>query len=241
MYMANYTSDDFKESLKKSNIVILPIGSLEAHGHHLPLGTDIFSPRTFCKLLDEEIGDRIWIGPEIPYGQSYDLTVYPGTINVPSQVFADYVYWVGKGMFENGMKKLIMLNGHGGNITALNLASEMLMKLGMDVLIINWWLDYSADIVAITGAQGHAGEDETSAILYYDSKLVRMEKATKNLIRPLLNVKFMGRAEKIYEHAMSGDATKATYEQGKQIFKVLTARLISDITILESGKYYSQN
>lgn len=240
MYMANYTSDNFKENLKKSELVIIPIGSVEAHGHHCPLGTDIFSPRTFCKKIDEKIGEKVWIAPEIPYGQSYDLTVYPGTINVPSQVFAEYVYWVGKGMFENGLKKLVLLNGHGGNITALNLAAEKLEQLGMDVFVMSWWLEYSKDIVAITGAQGHAGEDETSAVLYYDASLVDMAKATKNFNKPLLRIKFKGSAEKIYKNAMSGDATKASYEYGEKIFASVTDHMIRDIEILLSGKYYTE-
>ena len=238
MYIDQYTSDEFMDNLEKSRLVILPIGSVEAHGYHLPIGTDIFSPRLFCRMLDQTIGERIWIAPEIPYGQSYDLTVFPGTINIPSQVFADYVYWVGKGLFENGMKKLLILNGHGGNNTALNLAGEMLMKLGLDVMLVNWWLDYSADIISITGGQGHAGEDETSAILYYDSSLVRMDKAERNLSRlKINNLKFKDRGEKLYPNAMSGDAAKATVEQGKRIFKKLTENLIRDIGIFESGDY----
>ncbi|MDK2793453.1 MAG: creatinine amidohydrolase [Caldanaerobacter sp.] len=47
MYLINYTSDDFQKHLQKSDTVIVPIGSVEAHGHHLPLGTDIFSPQAF--------------------------------------------------------------------------------------------------------------------------------------------------------------------------------------------------
>ena len=240
MYMANYTSDDFKANAGKSDLVILPIGSLEAHGHHLPLGTDIFSPRLFCEKLEAKIGGEIWIAPEIPYGQSYDLSIYPGTINVPSQIFAEYVYWVGKGMYENGMKKLIFLNGHGGNTTALNLAGEMLEKIGMDVLLINWWQDYSEEIKAITGAQGHAGEDETSAILYYDASLVRMDKATKNFNKPLLRVKYQGSAKYCYRDALSGDATKATYEQGEKIFASVVESMIRDIKIVQSGVYYTE-
>lgn len=240
MYMANLTSDDFEEKKSKSDLVILPVGSLEAHGHHLPLGTDMFSPRLFCQKLEEKMGDEIWIAPEIPYGQSYELTVYPGTINVPSQVLAEYVYWVGKGLFENGMKKLILLNGHGGNNTALNLACEMLEKIGMDVLLINWWLDYSKEIRAITGAQGHAGEDETSAILYYDSSLVKMDKATKNLNRPLLRVKYKDSAKYCYRDALSGDATKATREQGEKIFASVVEAMIRDIKIVQSGVYYTE-
>lgn len=240
MYIADYTSDNFKNNINKSDIVIIPIGSLEAHGHHLPLGTDIFSPRLFCRKIEEKIGDQIWIAPEIPYGQSFDLTVYPGTINVPSQVFAEYVYWVGKGFFENGIKKIIFLNGHGGNINALSLASEMLIKLGLHVLIINWWLDYSDEILKVTNGQGHAGEDETSAILYYDESLVDMSKAKRNMKKPTLRVRFKGSAKIMYGNALSGDATLATKEKGKNIFELLTFKIIEAIDILKSGVYYTE-
>lgn len=54
MYIVNYTSDDFKSNLLKSDIVVIPVGSVEAHGHHLPLGTDIFSPRLICNKLQEK-------------------------------------------------------------------------------------------------------------------------------------------------------------------------------------------
>lgn len=238
MYVIDYTSDDFKKNLSKSDIIIIPIGSVEAHGHHLPLGTDIFSPRQFCSMIDEEIGDRVWIAPEIPYGQSYDLSVYPGTINVPSEVFAEYVYWVCKGFYENGMRKVIFMNGHGGNITALNLASEKIVKLGMDVLLINWWLDFSKEILTITEGQGHAGEDETSAILYYDSSLVNTHMAMKNCNKPALRVKFKDSAKIIYENALSGDATLASKEKGEKIFKLLVQKMIEQINILKSGIYY---
>lgn len=238
MYIVNYTSDDFKINLSKSNMLIMPIGSVEAHGHHLPLGTDIFSPRLFCEKLNEKIGDEIWIAPEIPYGQSYDLSAYPGTIDIPSKVFSEYVYWVAKGFYDNGIKKIIFLNGHGGNINAINLASEMLVRLGVEVVTINWWFDYSKDILKITKGQGHAGEDETSAILYYNEKLVNMKKALKNEKKILLNVKFKNRGKTLYENAISGDATLATREKGEKIFELLVPKIIETVKIFKSGEYY---
>lgn len=239
MYVVNFTSDDFNKSLAKSDIVVVPIGSVEAHGHHLPLGTDIFSPRLFCEKIENKIGDQVWIAPEVPYGQSYDLTVYPGTINIPSEVFGEYCYWIGKGFYENGMKKLIFLNGHGGNIVGLGLAAEKLAKIGLDVMIINWWLDFSKEILTITEGQGHGGEDETSAILYYDETLVQMDKATKNSNRPLLRIRFKDSAKVFYKDALSGDATLASKEKGEKIFELITEKIIEVIQIVKSGVYYT--
>lgn len=190
MHIIEQTSDDFKEYCKRINTIIIPIGSVEAHGHHLPIGTDIFSPRLFCENINEKIGDKIWIAPEIPYGQSYDLSIYPGTVTMPSEVMAEYVYYVGKSFYENGIEKIVFLNGHGGNITALSLATEKLVMLGVDVMTINWWLDFSGDILTITEGQGHAGEDETSAILYYNEELVQMDKAMKNPNKQLIPVRY---------------------------------------------------
>lgn len=238
MYLAEYTSDDFKANIDKANIAIVPIGSVEAHGHHLPLGTDVFSPRLFCKSINEKIGEELWIAPEIPYGQSYDLSVYPGTIHIPTEVMSNYIFFVGKSLFDNGIAKLIFLNGHGGNINSLNLASEKLMQLGMDVIIINWWLDFSEEILTITKGQGHGGEDETSAILFYDEKLVKMEKAMKNDKKPLMRVFFKDRGKVLYENALSGDATLATKEKGEKIFQLLTERMIELIYKFKNEKYF---
>lgn len=240
MYIVNYTSDDFKRNLEKSDIVIIPVGMVEAHGHHMPLGTDIFSPRLFCQMIEERIGDKVWIAPEIPFGQSFDLSFYPGTFSVPSDVLAEYVYHIGKSMFQNGLKKLIFLNGHGGNVNALSLASSKLVELGMDVMISNWWLDYSKEILTITEGQGHAGEDETSAILYYDETLVQMDKALRNNKKPLLKINYRDRGKILYENAMSGDATLATKEKGEKIFKLLTDKMVETILMVKEGKYYTE-
>jgi creatinine amidohydrolase len=238
MYMVDYTSDDFKANLSKAEIAIVPVGSVEAHGHHLPLGTDVFSPRLFCKMINDRIGEEIWVVPEIPYGQSYDLSIYPGTIHIPTEVMSSYVFHVGKSLLDNGIKRLIFLNGHGGNANALNLASEKLMQLGMDVIIINWWLDFSKEILTITEGQGHAGEDETSAVLYYDEKLVQMDKAMKNTKKPLMRVYFKDRGKILYENALSGDATLATVKKGEKIFDLLTEKMVELIHNFREGKYY---
>ena len=238
MYIADYTSDEFKNNLYKSDVVILPVGSLEAHGHHLPLGTDIFSPRLFCRMINERIGDEVWIAPEVPYGQSYDLSYYPGTVNIPSEVMAQYIYHIGKSFYENGLKKMLILNGHGGNINALGLASEKIAPLGMDIMLINWWIDFSKEILTVTKGQGHAGEDETSAMLYYDEKLVKMDKAMRNNKKMLYKVYFKERGKEVFEDALTGDGILGTKEKGERIFKILTEKFIEAVYDLKTGRYY---
>jgi creatinine amidohydrolase len=112
------------------------------------------------------------------------------------------------------------------------------MQLGMDVIIINWWLDFSKEILTITEGQGHAGEDETSAVLYYDESLAEMDKAMKNVKKPLMRVYFKDRGKVLYENAMSGDATLATKEKGERIFKLLADRMVETILQVREGKYY---
>lgn len=240
MYLADYTSDSFNENKYKSDMVIIPVGSLEAHGHHLPLGTDIFSPRLLCRKIDERIKDKVWIAPEIPYGQSYDLSIYPGTIHIPSEVLSQYAYHVAKSMFDNGFKRVMFLNGHGGNMNALNLTCEKLMALGMDAMVINWWLDFSPEILKVAEGQGHAGEDETSAILYYDEKLVNMSKAVKNTRKPLIKVYYKDRGREFMKDAMTGDAFPASREKGKKMFELIVERMIDIIEIFKSGRYYNE-
>lgn len=240
MKMIDVTSRKFGDDSNKVNIVIVPIGSLEAHGMHLPLGTDIFSPRVICEKLEKKIGDKIWIAPEIPYGQSDYLAVYPGTITIPSDVMAEYVYHVGKSLYDNGLTKIIFLNGHGGNVIALNLAVEKLVRINATAIVVNWWMDYAKEILEITETQGHAGEDESSVMLYYNEKLVDMNDLNTNLYKPEYRVFFPGRGEVVLKHAITGDPTNATKEKGEKIFDMLENRLVDLVEYLENEEYLNK-
>lgn len=80
--MANLTMSSFQEISKEIDTVLIPIGMIEAHGPHCSLATDILIPREFCRRLDKVIGDSILIAPEIPYGHSWGLALFPSTIDV---------------------------------------------------------------------------------------------------------------------------------------------------------------
>ncbi|MBR0139892.1 MAG: creatininase family protein [Firmicutes bacterium] len=241
MYIENMTSDDFKLSAETVDTVIIPVGAVEAHGHHCPLGTDIFCPDVIIGKVEELIGDRIWTAPAVPYGVCYDLSVYPGTATVPSDVLAEYLYYAAKSFVDNGAKNVIFMNGHGGNNTAINLAAEKLVNYaGAVVLNISWWLDFSKEILTICEGQGHAGEDETSVAMSYCEEFVRMDKACVNWKKPLFPVRYPERGRVLYENAISGDATKASKEKGDSIVELVGSKIAERIILVQQGKYFTE-
>lgn len=230
MYMLYMNMDRFSETVKTVDTAVIPIGMTEAHGHHCPLGTDVIIPRRFLELIDQRLGDQLMIAPEIPYGHSWNLSPYPGTVDIPADVFGEYVFQVGKGLAKWGIKKLVLFNGHGGNAPALSAVMERLADMGLTVMLINWWLDYSAEIRTICEGQGHAGEDETSSVLAIDESLVDMTKANVNWNKAIANVKFPSISLRTLAYAQTGDATKATKAKGEAIYALVTDKIV---TLLE--------
>lgn len=229
MYMMDLNMRSFQQVRLNVDTVLIPIGMIEAHGPHCSLGTDVLIPREFVKRLDPLIGERVLMAPEIPYGHSWSLAPFPGTIEVPGEVFGQYVFEIGKSFIQNEFANLILFNGHGGNMAALTLVSEKLADLGATVMTINWWLDYRDAIIKYAPDTGHAGEDETSAVLAIDPSLVDMTGIAQHTIATPRNVKCKGMGKIAYPEAYSGDAAAATVEKGEQIYQALVPLIIRDI------------
>ncbi len=237
MKLSDITSKEFEKKRTGVDIVVIPVGSLEAHGKHLPLGTDIFAPRLICERIEKEMGESVFVAPEIPYGQSDALSVYPGTVTVPSEVMAEYVYFVGKSFYNQGLKKIVLINGHGGNVVALRLAAEKLSRAGAAVVLVNWWMDFMEDILKITKTRGHAGEDETSAMMYYNESLVDMGELYVNNHQSRYRVFFKDSGYVNLKYAVTGDPREASREKGQAIFEMLDEKMKDLIAFMQSEEY----
>lgn len=237
LYIANMNMDEFSKCLKRLDTAVIPVGMTEAHGHHCPLGTDVLIPRHILKLIDDRIGHRIMIAPEVPYGHSWTLGIYPGTIDIPAEVFGEYVYHVGKGLAKWGVRKIVLFNGHGGNIATLSLVMERLADIGLAVILVNWWRDYAEEIRSICEGQGHAGEDETSAVLAIDPKLVDMSRARTNWQRAIGDMRYPAMGKDTMTHAMTGDATRASSDKGHTIYRRIVPRIIELIDKFQAGEW----
>ncbi|MDA8206340.1 MAG: creatininase family protein [Thermaerobacter sp.] len=227
LYWDALTTKDFRERvLGRIDTAILPMGSVEAHGQHCPLGTDNFAPWHFAQALEAHYPDRLLVLPAIPYGHTWELSNFAGTLSVSAETFGRYVAEVGLATLAWGIHHLVLMNGHGGNTPALNAAMEKLAEHGGRAVLVNWWIDYSADILTVTNGQGHAGEDETAVMLAVAGPLVKMEDASFNPYRPKYKIKAAGLHDKSLRHATTGDGRGATQEQGKKIIELVSKRLV---------------
>lgn len=221
--------NQFKEFQKTANTVLVPIGMIEAHGPHCALGTDVLIPREFVGRLEEEFGDKILMAPEITYGHSWGLAAFPGTIDVSAKVFSNYVFEICKGFQKNGFVNVILFNGHGGNISSLDIVTEKLADLNVRTLTINWYLDYREDIKQITPDPGHAGEDETALVLAIDENYAYTEGVGKHEIPLPKRFRFKDGGKTLYPEAFSGNAEAATAEKGEQLYDMMMKLIAEDI------------
>jgi creatinine amidohydrolase len=148
------------------DVAILPVGSTEQHGPHNPLGTD----HLIAARMAFEVGERTGVPvlPVVPVGVSAHHRQFPGTLWVPPDVFRGYIKSIVLAAASHGVKKFLIVNGHGGNDDSLmEVAGELRREHGV----------FAAVASAFPPMDGHAGEGETSANLYFHGHLVRMDRA----------------------------------------------------------------
>jgi len=152
--------------------VLLPIGTVEAHGV-IPLGTDNIIPETMAERLAPKT--KSLIAPTVNYGITKSLLSYPGSLTVSSAAFQNYVTEIMLSMVKTGMKKLVVLNGHGGQFDELkNAAFEVYNQTDVRVAVIHWWVLCSDLVDKHFGTSGgHAAVDETAAIIACAPETVR--------------------------------------------------------------------
>ena len=158
----------------KIDTVILPIGTIEAHGV-IPLGTDQLIPERLAELLCEPL-DAL-VAPSVPYGITRGLYGHPGTVFITPSVFRAYVTDVVASFAKTGFEKIVVINGHGGQITELQDALFDAAKTSnVKALLVNWWFgmeDLCKEKLEREG--GHAGADETAAVMAIDPSLVKRD------------------------------------------------------------------
>ncbi len=199
------TWQEFKELVpRRIDTVILPVGTVEAHGV-TPLGTDNIIPLTISEKIAPDL--KALVAPLLPYGITRTLLAYPGSLTVSSSAFENFTGEIIDSLAEKGFKKIIVMNGHGGQIDELRRAAQKVHQARqVKMAVIHWWLLCSEVTKEVFGqAGGHAGIDETACVLAVEPGLVKKQKYNKKLAHTM----------QAGVHAVPAPGTILLYKEGE--------------------------
>jgi creatinine amidohydrolase len=238
MYAERFNTDRYEELMRRTSLVIVPVGSHEAHGRHCPLGTDNMIPARLCADIEARMGDRVMIAPLVPYGYTPLLEAFPGTVSIRAEALIDIYTDIGLGLAKWGAKTIVFMNGHGGNIPMLGIACDRISKAGVVAAAISYWATFSRDILTVCETQGHAGEDETSLVLAIDETLVERSKERRHMkVSAISPIAGPGVLEARFPGACNGDPTKASADKGERLYRLLLERNVETLDRLARGDF----
>jgi len=237
------TAEEFSKALEKVDTVILPLGSVEQHGPHLPTGTDTLIPIEIARMVAERIGALV--APPIFYGNSVSMKGMSGVVTVSPEALSAYLLDVCKSLAEQGFRKIVIMNGHGGNTQVIDFIGHRVREeTGAIVVRVDWWRIAHREITQVCGSPVmHADDGETSVMLACRPELVKMDRAVgddkfERMVEKLTG----GKPEnmpKIYltfrqltDTGVLGDASKASVAKGRRIVEAVvenTVKLIEGL------------
>ena len=230
---------DADANLREMDLALLPVGAIEQHGPHLPVDTDAFDADHLARRVAEAcIPPRPLVLPLLPYGVSYHHNDFKGTLSISNATLSQLVYEIGMSAAANGIRKLVIINGHGGNTPALNYAAQMINRDARIFVCVDSGETSDVDIgrLTVTPNDVHAGEVETSTSLAARPHLVRMDRAREEV--PAFSNRYLDFSSRrgvswyAYTHKISasgvmGDPARASAAKGRRIWDVMVAHLVA--------------
>jgi creatinine amidohydrolase len=223
------TASDWPKALERSAYTaILPIGVLEKHGPHVPIGSDLIHVREWAARVAKR--EYAVVFPDYFYGQIYEARHVPGTFALPSHLIWELLDATCAEIARNGFKKILLVNGHGGNPNFLRFFVQSQLERRRDYVV--YFFDPAPE-PALTekmnkmrksdpATDQHAGERETSTMLYLRPELVQMDRAAsesganqKRLSVPDVYTAIWWYAG--YPNHYAGEGAKATREFGELV------------------------
>jgi len=238
IYLADYTWDELDKLPGKEKFkFVLPLGAIEEHGYHMPLGTDALQATKIVELAAQKVSETI-ILPAVSYGHCVDTMNFCGTIHVSAWTICSLIADIAASLYRHGFRKLLVFNAHGGNKGVIDAAlREAVTHLGrpgslfsddFQVYQVNAYEKLNEKIKNFLEGKdyGHACEIETSVMLALASELVDMKAAGEEYMPGSPDTVWRIRdMKKASGSGVHGAASRASLEKGKKILEWLVDEL----------------
>ncbi len=229
--LAELTKDEFAVAIQEGRWVLLPFGTMEAHGPHLPLATDLLQAEHICAAVVTRVNGLL--APPFPYGVCRTFRNFPGTISLTPATFQDVVRDVITEYVRHGGRKFALITGHA-EAAQMEAMREAVLPLvnadpALSVLTIGPYdfLDPIRREAGLVGADGHAGSIETSGMLVVAEGLVRTDRIPK-VTRPRLSrFRVMANPESEFPTGVRGDTSKVSRELGERMVQHVVTEIVS--------------
>lgn len=235
MILEEMTMGDFEEGLKRTRSVLIPFGSVEEHGYHLPLSTDTIQA---C-----EVGRKaallvpLFVAPPVHYGNCRSTACHPGTISITTDTLKRLLKDIVRSCRLQGLRNFIILTGHAGGAHRMALqdaGEELIAEFGEIKMAVVTEYDLAsraASGIVETEGDSHAGEIETSRIMHSHPHLV---KGTGQREYPAFPAGMLVRNKRKYwPNGVWGDPTKASSEKGKMIEDLVVKGIVDLVRMME--------
>jgi creatinine amidohydrolase len=249
-YWQDLTTDDLVGLDAERTVALLPVSAVEQHGPHLPLATDAIIGDGLVRSTMERVKQGVLVLPAMTIGHSLEHIDYPGTLSVSAETLLATWIDLGRSVARSGLRKLILLNTHGGNTPLVTLAALRLrQELGMLVVRANYF-SFGSPPGMFTDDELrhgiHGGEMETSLMLHLKPALVRRETladfralthemaARNGVLGPEKPIGFGWMSQDLNEHGACGNAARADAQRGAVLLSYLADKLAALLTETQS-------
>ena len=252
--LEDLSGPEIAERITESSVIVQPIGAVEQHGPHLPLAVDHVIAHEAAAALVAEHGDAcdLWLLPTLSVSKSNEHAWSPGTLWLSAETLLAVLGDIGRSVASTAARRLVFLNGHGGNSALLNVACrEIRLAYGLMTFLVHPFVppDHGgASPESELGMGIHGGHDETSVFMHLRPHLVHLEKARRAVPERLADnrhVRFGGLtsfgwlSNDFGPDGHIGDPTGASEEEGKRLFEAAVALLgeqMAEIAAFDFGR-----
>lgn len=228
---------EMNDAIALQKVVLLPTGSTEQHGPHLPLDVDLFLVEAVCHELGQRAPDKVLVLPPIPYGLNLHHIDFPGTIHIQPDHFINFCLDVTKSVAYHGFQRIALVNGHGSNAPLVDLvARRTVLETPSICCAFGYFGMGKAEYERLleSDVHAHADEMETSLYLHFAAERVQRDKAifgndhvgaymSSDSTKSVRFNDYWGRWTTTGVH---GDPTRASAAKGKAILEIVMTHML---------------